>query len=186
MAIRPEQWSKEEDHAVINFLHARHVSAAQINCQLVEVYEEEVMSHQSVAKWCSDFKSGRVGITDNERSSRPTAASTPENKANVEAAILGNRRVTLSELEHDLGLLHGTIVRIVQELGFRKVCARWVLRALSEDHKAQRMVRALSFLQQCCCHLVAACNHSRVAQYDAALIVVPVSMKSTNSTPLRS
>ena len=36
------------------------------------------------------------------------------------------------------------------------------------------------------CHLMAVHNHSWVAQYDAALIVVPFSMKSTNSTPLQS
>ena len=84
--------------------------------QLVDVYGEEVMSRPSVAKWCSDFKSSRVGTTDNERSGRPTTASTPENKARIEAAILG-----LSELEHDLRLSNGTIIRIIQEFGFRKV-----------------------------------------------------------------
>jgi len=36
------------------------------------------------------------------------------------------------------------------------------------------------------CHLMAARSHSWVAQYDAALIVVPFSMKSTNSTLLQS
>jgi hypothetical protein len=39
----------------------------------------------------------------------------------VEAAILENRRVTVSEVEHDLSLSHGTIIRIIQELGFHKV-----------------------------------------------------------------
>jgi hypothetical protein len=52
--------------------------------------------------------------------------------------------VTVSELEHDLGLSHGTSVRIIEQLGFHKVCARWVPRAPSEDHKSQRMVSALS------------------------------------------
>jgi transposase len=98
-----------------------------------------VMSRQSVAKWYAHFKAGWVGTADNERSGWPTTASTAENKARVEAAILGDRRVTASELEHDLSLSHGTIIRVIQELGFHKVCARWVPRALSEDHKAWRM-----------------------------------------------
>jgi len=34
------------------------------------------------------------------------AASSPKNKARVEAAILKNKRFTVSELEHDLGLSH--------------------------------------------------------------------------------
>jgi uncharacterized protein YktA (UPF0223 family) len=57
MATRREQWSKDEVRAVIRFLNARHVSAAGI-CQLVEVYGEEVMSRQSVAKWYAHFKAG--------------------------------------------------------------------------------------------------------------------------------
>ena len=36
------------------------------------------------------------------------------------------------------------------------------------------------------CCLMAACNHSRVSQHDAALIVMPFYMKSTNSKTLRS
>ena len=56
--------------------------------------------------------------------------------------------VTVSELVQDLGLSHG----IIQELGFHKVCARCALGPLSEDHKAQRMVSALSFLQQYAIH----------------------------------
>jgi hypothetical protein len=44
MATRLEQWYKEEVRAVIRFLNARHVSAAEIHRQLVEVYGEEVMS----------------------------------------------------------------------------------------------------------------------------------------------
>jgi hypothetical protein len=37
----------------------------------------------------------------------------PENKVHVETAIWDSRRVTVSELEHDLGLSHGTISGII-------------------------------------------------------------------------
>jgi len=49
---------------------------------------------------------------DNERIGRLTAAVTPENKTRVAAAVFVNRRVTVSELEYDLDLSHGTIVRL--------------------------------------------------------------------------
>jgi len=58
------------------------------------------------------LKSGQVETNNNERIVRFTAAGTPENKKGVESAVLDNRRVTVSELEHDLGLSHGTIVRL--------------------------------------------------------------------------
>jgi hypothetical protein len=78
----------------------------EISHQLVQVYGEEVMGHQIVAKWCSHFDSGRDGAKGYERSGSPAAGSSTENRARVEAAILKNKRVTVSELEHDLGLSH--------------------------------------------------------------------------------
>jgi hypothetical protein len=107
-------------------LQARHVSVDEIHSHLVDVYGEKVMRRQIVVKRCSDLKSGQVGIMD-ERSGRPTTVSTPKNKAHIEAAILDNRRVTVSELEHDLGLSDGTIVSIIQKFGFHKVSVLWTL-----------------------------------------------------------
>jgi hypothetical protein len=65
-----------------------------------------------VTKWCSDFISLQAGTKGNERIGRLTAAVTPENKTRVAAAVLVNRRVTVSEPEHDLDLSRGIIVRL--------------------------------------------------------------------------
>ena len=91
MVTRLEQWSKEKVCTVIHFLQARYVSAAESHLQLVKVYGEEVMHWQSVAKWSSDLKSDQVGTIDNEKSGRLMTASTSENNACAEAAILGNK-----------------------------------------------------------------------------------------------
>ena len=56
-----------------------------------------------------------------KRSGRPTTVSNPKNKASIEAAILDNRRVIVSELEHGSGLSDGTILSTIQEFGFHKV-----------------------------------------------------------------
>ena len=61
----------------------------------------------------------------------------PRNKAHIEEAILDNRGVIVSELEHGLGLSDGTIVSIIQKFGCHEVCVHWIPRALSEDHKVQ-------------------------------------------------
>jgi hypothetical protein len=50
MAALLKQWSMNEVCAVIHFLNARNVLAGEINCQLVEVYGEDVMSEERVAK----------------------------------------------------------------------------------------------------------------------------------------
>jgi hypothetical protein len=44
MVTRLEQWSKNEVHSVIMFFNAGNLSAAELICQLVEVYGEDVMS----------------------------------------------------------------------------------------------------------------------------------------------
>ena len=67
MATRLGEWYKEEVRAVIHFLHARHVSVAEIHSHLVDVYGEEVMRYQSVVKRCSDLKSGQVGTMDEKK-----------------------------------------------------------------------------------------------------------------------
>jgi hypothetical protein len=58
-------------------LDAGHDSAAEIRRQLVDVYGKEVMSCQSMAKWRSDFKSGRAGTMDNGGSGRHNISYSP-------------------------------------------------------------------------------------------------------------
>lgn len=90
MATRLEQWPKEEVRSVIRFLDVGRISAAEIRRQLVDVYGE-VTSCQSVAKWRSDFKSGRVGTMDNEGSGRPKTTLTALLVGNIGASAIQPR-----------------------------------------------------------------------------------------------
>jgi hypothetical protein len=56
------------------------MAAAEVYCQLVRVYGNDVMSWQSVAKWRAHFRTGRISTDDCERSGRPTTASTPDKR----------------------------------------------------------------------------------------------------------
>jgi hypothetical protein len=131
MVTQLGQRSKEKVCTVIHFLHARHVSSAEIHLQLVKVHGEEGMSWQIVVKWSSALKSGQLGTADNEKSGRLMTANTPENKACDEASIWITNE-WLSELEYDLGLLHGTVAglgrsyastRVVRS-GFHEHCQK--------------------------------------------------------------
>jgi hypothetical protein len=44
-----------------------------------------------------------------------------ENKTRVESFVLDNRRVTVRDLEHDLDLLHGTIVRLFRSYAYTRL-----------------------------------------------------------------
>jgi hypothetical protein len=72
MAVSIPNPTKCKVHAVIQFLYAKEKTAAEIHCQLVSVYGEDVMNRQNVTKWCCEFEAGRSDVHDEIRSGRPS------------------------------------------------------------------------------------------------------------------
>jgi len=61
--------------------------------------------------------------------------------------ILKNRRVSIDDVANSLNISHGSAFTIMHDkLGFRKVCARWVPRELTEEHKRNRVEICQSLL----------------------------------------
>ncbi|GIY78641.1 histone-lysine N-methyltransferase SETMAR [Caerostris darwini] len=151
MARRLENWSRLEVRAVIRFLWAKNMSSFDIHSQIVEVHGKEAMSIQNVAKWCRSFQSGRQDVESRNMagSGRASSSTTETNTARVEEMIQNDRRVTLREILSELGLNFGNVQHIVSDvLLYSKVCARRVPRALSDEHKATRMICSLTFFQR--------------------------------------
>ena len=96
------------------------------------------MGASSVRQWVKHFKDGNTSIQDQPRSGRRRTASTEPNKKRVDEIIKEDRRVTLDAIATKLGVGHNAVQEIIGSLGYRKLCARWVLRLLTEDHKVQR------------------------------------------------
>jgi hypothetical protein len=95
------------------------------------------------------FKNGRTSVTDDERSGRPSTSTAEENTERVHAMILDNRRVTIDEMVYHLLISHGSVHEITHNrLGFRKVCARWVSKQLTEEHKRNRLAICRSLLNR--------------------------------------
>lgn len=140
--------AKCEVRAVIRFFNAKGVEPIEIHRQLKEVYGESCMDVKNVRKWCREFTAGRTEIHDEQRSGRPSISD--ETVAMVEKTMREDRRITLD----DLCILvpevsRSTIHRILTEkLQYRKVCARWVPRMLTEDHKRQRVDSSREFLRR--------------------------------------
>ena len=59
-----------------------------------------------------------------------------------------NRRVTIRELHHIIPEMSKTTSHeaVAEKLGYRKLCARWVPKILTDDHRTKRMGSALKFL----------------------------------------
>lgn len=106
-----ENWSRKEICSVIQFLRAKQVTAAEIHWQLIEIYGETVISHQHVAEWCRKFAAGRKKVTDEDRSGRPSTASTDLKTARVEELIQDNRRIMLQHMTVELGTSFRSVAR---------------------------------------------------------------------------
>ena len=138
-----------EQRSVIRFLHAENVVPAEISRRLKVVYGNKGMSYKSVRSWCKMFDEGRTNVHDEERAGRPSVIS-EEIVDKVREAVLSDRRSTITELcEKFPSVSRGTMFEIVRNcLGFRKLCARWVPKQLTDFHQETRMAASLKFLMR--------------------------------------
>ena len=119
---------------------------AEIHKQIVAVYCN-VMNRQNVTKWCREFSEGRTDVHDQQRSSRPSLIS-DDLLQETEGEISANRRVMIREFHHIIPKVSKTTIReaVTEKLGYRKLCARWVPKILTDDHETKRIGSALKFV----------------------------------------
>jgi len=105
------------------------------------------MNPQNVTNWCREFSEGRTDVHDEQRSSRPSLIS-DDLLQETEGEIRANGSVTIRELHHIIPEVSKTTIHeaVTEKLGYRKLCARWLPKLLTDDHKTKRMGSALKFL----------------------------------------
>ena len=82
------------------------------------------MSKTRIKEWYNRFKGGRTSVDSNSRSGRPSTKKKLNNIERVRLAIEGDRRLTVRELENDLGIPKTTVWKILNKiLGMTRVCA---------------------------------------------------------------
>ncbi|PNF34140.1 hypothetical protein B7P43_G01150 [Cryptotermes secundus] len=134
--------------AIIEFLVKEEIPAAEIHQRLQRAYGSVCMGANCVRRWVKHFKDGNTSIENEPRSGRPRRASTESNKKRVDEIIQDDRRVTLNTIARKLGIGHSAVEEMIESLGYRKVCARWVPLLLTEDHKGQRKAITPELLQR--------------------------------------
>ncbi|UYV72339.1 hypothetical protein LAZ67_9002691 [Cordylochernes scorpioides] len=86
------------------------------------------------------FSEGREDVNGEERAGRPSTSTTDEKINEVEKMILANRRITVREVAEDLNISIGTCHSIfINDLGMRRVAAKFVPKLLNCDQKQHRM-----------------------------------------------
>lgn len=129
-----------EQRICIKFCQKLGHSASETIAMIRKVYGDESMGDTQIKEWFRRFKNGRISVESDERSGRPLTARNTENVERVRAAINENRRLTVRELEEDLGIQKSSVCNILHEdLKMSRVSAKFVPRLLAEDQKKCRL-----------------------------------------------
>ena len=84
----------------------------------------ECMSKTRIKEWYNRFKGGRTSVDGDSRSGRTSTTKILDNIERVRLAIEGDRRLTVRELENDLGIAKNSVWEILNKiLGMTRVCA---------------------------------------------------------------
>ena len=103
-----------------------------------------MIDYSTVTSWVNRINDGQEkpaesDLCDRPRSGRPSSAHSSANIDQANALIKENRHITINKLAESLGVSAGSAVKIMNNLSYSKVCARWVPRQLTEAHKQSRL-----------------------------------------------
>ncbi|UYV61327.1 hypothetical protein LAZ67_1004379 [Cordylochernes scorpioides] len=114
---------------------------------LTVAYGEATLDRGNVYRWYKMFSEGREDVNDEERAGRPSTSTTDEKINEVEKMILANRRIIVREVSEDLNISIGSCHSIfINDLGMRRVAAKFVPKLLNCDQKQHRMIIANEML----------------------------------------
>lgn len=137
--------SKEEIRYSIKFCFKLGKTRTETLQMLNTAYGEGCAAKTTVNKWYARFESGEEVVLSQERSGRPSTSVTDAKKAQIDELVRENRRVTIRELENEVGISFGSVHEILNDLGYQKVCARWVPKLLSEEQCQARVSACLQW-----------------------------------------
>jgi transposase len=104
-----------------------------------KVYCDDCMSRTQVYTWFTRFKNGHEDLSDDPRAGRPETSNRVEVVEKVREIIGIDANCTTRMLAEELNTSKNTILRIsTEDLGKRKVCARFVPHKLNDDQKSER------------------------------------------------
>ena len=136
-----------EMRSVIRFFNAKNMKPAEIHCQLCDVYGEHAMSNSMVCGWVRLFSEECENVHDDPLSGWLIVVSEDFVHA-VEEKIRENRQFTITSLSLHLPQISRSLLHeiLTDKLKFRKLCAHWVPKLLTEEHKLKWQASTLNFL----------------------------------------
>jgi hypothetical protein len=131
----------EMNRVVIKFCFQADLSATETLVLLQKVYGNKALNRSNVFWWCSRFRDGRELVEDDKIGGRPKSTRTEVNIADVAADLVKNDRQIVSRMiTESLNIPKTVFPQILREdLGKRKLCARFVPHFLTPEQREDRV-----------------------------------------------
>lgn len=125
---------------IVKFLTTEGVKPSAILRRLQAQFGDKTLKKTQVYSWHKQFLEGREAVENEVHQRRPRTSVTEANIRTVRRLLEDDRRLSVAAIASEVGISFGSAHTIItNDLGFRKVCARWVPRLLTENQKRNRM-----------------------------------------------
>lgn len=129
-----------EQRANIKFCFKLGKTAQETFTLMKNVYGDQCLSRAQVFRWFARFRDGREDLEDNERSPKPRTSRNETNIEKVSQILRSDRCVSARLIEEMTGIPKSVVHRILtDDLGKKKICARFVPHSLSKEQKDMRV-----------------------------------------------
>jgi len=120
----------------------------EIHAILRETLGEHAPSYATVKNWMAQFKRGDFSTCDAPRPGLHKTVTTPKIIDQIHELILEDRRISVKSTAEQLGTSRERVGSIIQQdLGMRKLSAKWVPKYLNADQKRQRFQSSEQLLE---------------------------------------
>ena len=128
--------TRQEQRSYVKIAVLRSRNAKECHSELTEALGNRALTYRRVARWAAAFQRGRIASVDMRRTGRPRTVRTDAARAVIAQCLEDDRRWSLQELQTHTGIDQATVHKILREdLHMRKIAAKWVPYALTEQQK---------------------------------------------------
>lgn len=121
--------------AIYLYEHKLGSSSQEVADKINKAFGEGTVTDRTIRNWYKRFDNGDTGLDDLPHTGRPDEL----NEDALRLELQQHPDSTTRDLEEALDCAHGTIVRHLHSLGYRRVMSRWTPHALSDHDKVVRV-----------------------------------------------
>lgn len=139
---------RNQHHTVTEFLTAEKVPPIDINRRMKVVFGGDWVDISTVRHWTARVRDPYMGHAK-QRSGRPWTATDEVHRNRVDEMLKDNHRVSQQAIVKRIIVLCARVERLNADLRYRKLCAQWIPRMLTEEPKQKQKDTCRQSLLRC-------------------------------------